>query len=197
MKHTTLMALSCVAASAMLSGCASTNSIEPRLDERTGLTWTALGAPVAMAHQARNISTSTRDYLYVGPIEMNERGTRQEYLWLGLASTVPQAFSDELASAPQALLLEVDDFAFELPLSEWREPAPYDTAATVMQAATARISLDQIGLIAGADHVSVELLLEDGSSVRYDHWNGSWVDWVEFRDAVDPLAGAARSVARN
>ena len=185
------------AALLLLNACASTQSLEPRLDEMTGVTWTTLSEPVAMAHSTPQLSTAARDYLYVGPIEMNERGTREEFLWFGLATTVPGALSDDLASIPQSLVLEVDGLAFELPVSEWDEAVPYETPATVTHSVTARVSLDQIGLIAGAQRVRVELHNEDGSSVAYEHWNGEWIDWVAFRDAMDPAAALTRAVARN
>ena len=185
------------AAVVALSGCASTQSLAPRFDERTGVTWTALSEPVAMAHAKPQHSTAARDYLYVGPLEMNERGTRQEYLWFGLATTVPNAFSADLPSLPNSLLLEIDSLVFELPIVAWNEASPYETPATVTHSMTARVSLDQIGLIAGAEDVRVELHNDDGSKTAYAHWDGAWIDWVEFRDAVDPNAGLVRSVARN
>lgn len=185
------------AAIVVLSGCAATQSVEPRFDDSTGVTWTTLTEPVALAHTNRQLSTASRDYLYVGPIEMNERGTREDFLWFGLATTVPDVFSADLASMPESLVLEVDGLTFELPVVEWDEPLPYETPATVTQSIAARVSLDQIGLIAGAENVSVELLNEDGSTVAYQHWNGEWIDWVEFRDAMDPAAALTRSVARN
>jgi hypothetical protein len=185
------------AALLLLNACASTQSLEPRLDEMTGVTWTTLSEPVAMAHATPQLSTAARDYLYVGPIEMNERGTREEFLWFGLATTVPGTLSEDIASMPRSLILEVDGLAFELPVSEWEEPVPYETPATVTHSVTARVSLDQIGLIAGASHVSIELHNADGSSAAYEHWNGEWIDWVAFRDAMDPDAALTRSVARN
>lgn len=181
----------------LMSACASTQSLQPHLDEQTGVTWTTLSEPVAMAHATPQLSTAARDYLYVGPMEMNERGTREEFLWFGLATTVPGVFSADLASAPESLVLDVDGLTFELPVVQWNDPVPYETPATVTHSVTARVSLDQIGLIAGADYVSVELHNEDGSSVEYEHWNGAWIDWVDFRDAMDPGAALTRSVARN
>jgi hypothetical protein len=185
------------AAMILLGACASTQSLAPRFDERTGVTWTALNEPVAMAHANRQLSTAARDYVYIGPIEMNERGTREEFLWLGLASTVPDVFTQDLASLPESLILDVDGLVFELPVAQWNDASPYETPATVTHSVLARVSLDQIGLIAGAARVSIELHNEDGSSVEYEHWNGEWIDWVEFRDAVDPAAAMTRSVARN
>lgn len=185
------------AAMLVLNACATSQSLEPRFDDQTGVTWTTLSEPVAMAHANPQLSTAARDYLYVGPIEMNERGTREDFLWFGLATTVPDVFTADLASMPESLVLQVDGLNFEIPVVQWDEPAPYETPATVTHSVTARISLDQIGLIAGAEHVSVELHHEDGSSVAYEHWNGEWIDWVEFRDAMDPGAALTRSVARN
>lgn len=193
----TVKTATAAAAVLILSGCAATQSLEPRFDNSTGVTWTTLSDPIALAHANPQLSTAARDYLYVGPIEMNERGTREDFLWFGLATTVPDVFSADFASMPKSLVLEVDGLTFELPVLEWEEPLPYETPATVTHSVAARVSLDQIGLIAGAQDVSVELLHEDGSTVAYEHWNGAWIDWVDFRDAMDPAAALTRSVARN
>lgn len=193
----TVKTATAAAAVLILGGCAATQSLEPRFDNSTGVTWTTLSDPIALAHANPQLSTAARDYLYVGPIEMNERGTREDFLWFGLATTVPDVFSADFASMPKSLVLEVDGLTFELPVLEWEEPLPYETPATVTHSVAARVSLDQIGLIAGAQDVSVELLHEDGSTVAYEHWNGAWIDWVDFRDAMDPAAALTRSVARN
>ena len=195
MKHTVIGALG--AATLVLGACTSTQSLSPRFDEATGVTWTALNKPIALAHATPELSTAARDYLYVGPLEMNERGTRAQFLWFGLATTVPNAFADDLPSLPESLLIDIDGLVFELPVEAWDEPAPYETPATVTHSVTSRVSLDQIGLIAGSRDVRVELHNTDGTRVTYDHWNGAWIDWVEFRDAVDPDAGLTRSLARN
>lgn len=185
------------AAPALLGACSTAPSLEPSFDERTGVTWTALNEPIAMAHAVPHLTTAARDYLYVGPLERNEQGTREEFLWLGLATTAPRTFASDLPSLPDSLYLDVDGLMFELPLEEWEEPLPYDTPATVTHSVTARVSLDQLGLMVGAQDVTIELHLEDGTRVRYDHWSGEWIDWAEFYDAVVPDAAVARSVARN
>lgn len=180
----------------VLCACTTTPSLEPSFDERTGVTWTALNEPIAMAHALPHLTTAARDYLYVGPLERNEQGTREEFLWLGLATTAPRTFAADLPVLPESLYLDVDGQVFELPVEVWEDPLPYDTPATVTHSVTARISLDQLGLIAGAQSVSIELRLGDDSRVMYDHWSGDWIDWAEFYEAVEPGTGLARSVAR-
>jgi len=194
MKFTTIAALT---GSLALCGCTTTPSVVPGFDERTGVTWTALNEPIAMAHAVPHVTTAAREYLYVGPLQRNEQGAREEFLWLGFATTAPRLFAADVPSLPDSLLLDVDGLMFELPVEVWEEPVPYDTAATVTHSVTARVSLDQLGLIAGAQSVGIELHHEDGTSVEYDLWSGDWIDWSAFYNAVEPGSEFARSVARN
>lgn len=180
----------------IVSACASTDPIEPTLDERTGVTWFALPKPVAMAHGMPGISTSARKYMYVGPVEMNRMGTRQDYLWLGMGTTLDETVGQG-KSEPSVLLLEVDGTPFELPLSEWDTAVPYVAAAPITRSLKARVTLDQIVRIAGATKVRALMVMQDGTTEPYEHWNGMWSAWTEFRNAVDPFGAMSGPVVRN
>lgn len=180
----------------IVSGCASTDQVEPTLDERTGITWFALPKPVAMAHGTPAISTSARKYMYVGPVEMNRMGTRQDYLWLGMGTTLDEAATTG-ASDPSVLLLEVDGTPFELPLSDWDTAVPYVAAAPITRSLKARVTLDQIVRIAGAESVRALMVMQDGTTEPYEHWNGMWSTWTEFRNAVDPFGAMSGPLVRN
>jgi hypothetical protein len=172
-----------------LIACSSIEPIGTTLDTSTGLTWSSLRTPVTMARRAPEISTAARDYLYMGPVEMNERGARRAYLWLGVATTLDGKLrSLGEAGTPQRMLLEADELAFELPVAAWQGAAPYDAAAPVAQALRARISLDQIVHVAQAERVRATLVMADGSTTAFDYWGGSWQSWLRFSAAVDPLA---------
>jgi hypothetical protein len=180
----------------LLGACANMDPIETAFDEHTGLTWSSLRTPVTLARRAPEISTAARNYMYVGPIEMNERGARMAYLWLGVATTIDGTYQPQDASiVPQRLLLEVDDLAFELPVTAWSGSPPYETPAPVIQSLRARISLDQIVHVAHAEQVRATLVMANGTTVAYEYWGGPWDSWLEFRDAVDPLAGTHTTLA--
>jgi hypothetical protein len=190
----TVLPLAC--SLAVLCGCASTTSVEPTLDERTGITWFALPEPIAMAHDTRAISTSARKYMYLGPVEMNVMGKRQDYLWLGMGSTLESVIlADD--TQPNVLLLEVDGIPFELPLSEWDAATPYAAPAPITRSMKARVTLDQIVRIASASDVRAMMVMPDGKAEPYEHWNGVWSAWTDFRNAVDPFGAISGSVVSN
>ena len=58
------------------------------LDPLTGVTVTALAQPLILAHAEPGLSNSLRDYLYVGPVEVNQMGKRSYYLWISPFSTL-------------------------------------------------------------------------------------------------------------
>lgn len=196
MIHRIRTVLPLVCAAGIVSGCASTKSIEPTLDERTGITWFALPEPIAMAHGTPAISTSARKYMYLGPVEMNVMGKRQDYLWLGMGSTLESVI---LAgdSEPNVLLLEVDGIPFELPLTQWDAAVPYAAPAPITRSLKARVTLDQIVRIAAASDVRALMVMPDGKSEPYEHWNGVWSAWTDFRNAVDPFGAISGSVVSN
>ena len=181
----------------LVSGCASTDPIEPTLDQRTGISWFALSEPIAMAHGMPAVSTAARKYMYVGPVEMNRMGTRQDYLWLGMGSTLERVRVDAEQGVPAVLLLDVDGTPFELSLSDWDAEIPYAAPAPITRSLKARVTLDQIVKIAGAKHVQALMVMEDGKTESYEHWNGVWAAWTEFRTAVDPFGAMSGPVVRN
>ena len=191
----TILRLICLAG--VISGCASTETVEPMLDERTGITWFALGEPIAMAHGTPNLSTAARKYMYVRPVEMNNMGTRQDFLWLGMGTTLDSVLVDGDDDVPRVLLLEVDGTPFELPVSQWDTAMPYAAPAPLTRSLKARVTLDQIVKISGAETVRALIVMEDGTTEPYEHWNGLWSAWTEFRDAVDPFGAMSSRVVRN
>lgn len=81
-----------ILAGALVSACANSNrgteDTREYLDPLTGVTITALAQPLILAHAEPRISNTLRDYLYVGPVEVNEMGKRTYYLWIGPFSTL-------------------------------------------------------------------------------------------------------------
>lgn len=181
---------------ALVCGCARIDRVESTLDMRTGITWSALEQPVAMAHDMPALSTAARKYMYLGPVEMNDMGARQNFLWLGMGATLERVIIDG-DPVPQALLLEVDGTPFELPLTEWDSDIPYSAPAPIRRSLKARVTLDQIVRIASATSVRAVVVLPDGSTEPYEHWNGMWSGWTEFRDAVDPFGATSGPLVRN
>ena len=83
-------------ASLLLAGLAtacgsSTPLLEESLDYGTGITFTRATAPIVLYHDNSGHAAYARDYVYVGPIEVNRMGSYSYYLWLGIWSTLDDA----------------------------------------------------------------------------------------------------------
>ena len=81
---------------ALLAGCAGVNqTLPPRIDDVTGETIVTLRKPVVLARQVPHLSTKARDYVYLGPVEIDRMGAQEFFLWVGMASTVDPAYTED------------------------------------------------------------------------------------------------------
>ena len=127
-----------------------------------------------------------QDYAYIGPVRVNHMGKLDNYLWIGLASTVDRAFINARQTQTTALALLIDGQPMLLELDEWGallDASPYDTAAPVYATYGARASLDQIERIAAATIVEALFVTQGGRIERYRAWQGDWATWTLFVDA--------------
>lgn len=92
--------LACLAATLVIAACSSGPLVADRLDELTGVTVTHATRPVVLYRDRSAQAAFARDFVYLGPIEVNNMGRRQYYLWLGAWTT-----TDSLESAT-----EIGDF---------------------------------------------------------------------------------------
>jgi hypothetical protein len=130
------------------------SAVVEQLDERAGMTLARSRTPLVFARTEPRYSRSARDYLYVGPLEINRQGVREYYLWVGVASTLDRGFIAPDAELPQALYATVDGEPMELPLKPLADlvrrtnPAPiYGTAVPVRMELAARVTLQQLALL--------------------------------------------------
>ena len=185
-------------ASAILAGCTSAPNREVRFDQESGLTWASMDEAIVLARSAPQYTVAARDYIYIGPVETNQLGERQHYLWLGTASTVDRELRGNSAPDTETLLLMIDGTPVAFALSIWQaefQTTPYDAQVPIADSWGARVSLDQIRQIAQADSVEVHLVSEAGVTARYELWHGDWLNWVEFSERVGEGL-EARALAR-
>ena len=193
-KHAALVLVSAVLLS--LAGCASRGPLRSQLDE-TGRTWVSVEAPVALSRPAPRFSRAARDYLYLGPVEANQGGTRRHYLWVGLGTTVDRRWPWAAPPEAQTLLLVLDGTPLTLPLEPWDKPAGaelYRPAAPTYAVRRASVSLDELARIAAATSVEAQVVRRDGAADTYELWGGSWSDWSAFiaGTTATPRLGARR-----
>ena len=71
-----------------LAGCAGPDSLAlERMDPLTGVTVTRAPAPMVMYRNLSGQSAFGREYVYVGPVQVNKMGRREHFLWLGIWRT--------------------------------------------------------------------------------------------------------------
>ena len=172
-------------ASMLMAGCASKSPLmSERLDERTGVTITALDLPVTLAREAPDLAYSSRDYAFVGPVEFNRMGQRSYYLWIGMASTVDRSRTREAPPAPVALSILAAGVPLVVELEKWddgRGQTLYQTNLPVYATYRAAVSLDIIKLLANADTLRIGL---EGAaeSWHYSTWSGTSQEWLALAD---------------
>ena len=183
---------------ALFIGCASDPPLlDSSLDGATGWTLVTTEDPIVLARGTPRIAHSARDYVYLGPVEVNRMGLREHYLWVAMVSTVDRAPIGETPITPQSLTVLADDTPMELTLTPWGEELPtpaYETAAPPYAVMRARVSLHQVERIAQAGSVAVFLTGEDDYPLRYRVWQGRWPQWGRFA-AAPAASGQDRAVA--
>lgn len=193
-------ALAPVAAfAACLTGCfgAVGPVVNEQFDRSTGITVTTSDAPMVFARTESQYSRSARDYIYLGPVETNRQGTRDYYLWVGVATTLDRGYLAPEAERRSALYIDVQGEPMILDLKPWSERAPgldavnlYSTAVDVGDHLAARVSLHQLAVIASESLESVRVEDTAGALRRYRRWSDeqSWHGF--FRETL-----ASESVA--
>ena len=186
MKQRTLLWMM-LAVIGLSGGCGSREPFRSTLDEQ-GLTWVSPHKAITLARPAPRFSAAARDYIYIAPVETNSMGTREHYLWIGLASTVDRAQRSLTPDAAVDLVLLLDGLPVELPLSVWGEGVSaslYDPPAPIHQVRQTRISLDQLQRIAQAESVELQIVTDTGNTTRYELWDGAWSDWSAFLGGIE------------
>ena len=85
----------------IVTGCAGQSDrheVYQYLDESTGVTVTTLSAPLAFFKDEPMLAANARDYVYIGPAELNRTGKRETVLWVSsqierLSGISPEVFT--------------------------------------------------------------------------------------------------------
>jgi hypothetical protein len=172
-----------IAAVLAITGCAGTREDDPArqyLDEVTGITVTAVEEPAVFYHDAPRLAVHARDYLYVGPVEMNRMGKLSYYLWMAEWSTIDRLPGKDAGEKVfTGAVVFLDGVPMELQdgmqasqrygVPETPYSVPVETGRTVYM----RVSRAQLTKIAGADTVTVGLSDATGKTRSYKLWSGT------------------------
>lgn len=170
----------------LLAACAGGGGVVERLNERSALFVVTEPDLLAFARTDARLSRSARDYVYLGPVEIDERGTRTHYLWLGIASTIDRNYLRSSAWTPAMLYVELAGTPVEFELRTAEEVLPelsgmelYEPAVALQAALLARTTADQLRLLSSAGLPSIRVVDADGDSREYLLWHGEQ-PWPAF-----------------
>jgi hypothetical protein len=146
----------------LLHACATTaDSVNDALDPATGVTVTYSNTPMVLYRENPGQAAYARNYVHLGPIEVNKSGTYRYYLWLGIWNTLQVNTISEQQDDFESIVLFADGEPLLLDVIGWT-PAAIETSTPVYAkpVATAldayyRVTADQIRLIADARDLSL------------------------------------------
>ena len=144
------------------AGCVSTTTlVEERLDLGTGVTVTHTTAPIVLYRDNSAYAAHARDYVYLGPVEINRMGEYSYFLWLGIWSTVSDADRSYQRDGFESITLFADGEPLQLELVGWTlesigasEPVYVKPVASAADAYY-RVTIDQIRLLANAREIEL------------------------------------------
>jgi hypothetical protein len=165
-----------ILAAALAACSASTPVIQETLDPGSGVTVLRSTAPMIFFRDNSSYAAHARDYIYVGPIEVNRMGARSHYLWLGIWSTIRDdgRLADYRVGFDNVILF-VDGEPFPLELAGWTldsigvtEPVYVKPVASAADAYY-HVTLDQLRLLAVAQRI--ELRVGTARPRHYELWD--------------------------
>lgn len=160
----------------LMAGCASpTSGIREKLDPLTAVTVTFTGTPLIMYRENPGQAAFARNYIHLGPIQVNRSGSYQYYLWLGVWDTMQTADSAERMDGLESIIIFADGEPLSLEVSGWTpdaigtsEPVYLKPVASSVDAYY-RVTADQIRLIAEAS--DIRLRTSGASSREFGLWD--------------------------
>ena len=179
-------------AAATLCGCGATPpAVNDTLDPLTGVTITSSSTPLVMYRDEPSRAAYARNFLHVGPLQINRMGDHQYFLWVGIWSTMRTPDVTASQSGFDSIILFVDGEPLPLDASGWT-PAAIGTSEHVYVKPVAstldvyyRVTTDQIRFIAEGSDIRLQTT---GSSPR------NFELWDEQTSAKEALRAFFREV---
>ena len=152
----------------LLTGCAGQPAVKPveSLDERTGITVTALKEAIELLPSAQFVAVHKgATFGYMGPVEWNRSGEFSYGLWVHIASGNGAQAAD--IHAPQALTLMLDDGPVALSVIEASKLGrePYQQVASWGQTAYFDLTVETLRRMAASRKLELDIPAADGSSI--------------------------------
>jgi hypothetical protein len=181
-----LAACAWAAAGAAEDWVQSGDVLRQTLDERTALVLTGLNVPMVLYRENPHLAANAREYVQVGPLEVNRQGELRYYVWMGIWSTFDRGPAAGVERRFEHVYLFADEEPMELTVTSWGLSdhgadvhfynKPVATGVDAFYAVTA----DQLRRIGTAREVY--LIAGPESRQRYDTWEWNPAALTAFAD---------------
>ena len=160
----------------LIVGCAGPDSLAlERMDPLTGVTVTRAPKPMVMYRNLSGQSAFGREYVYVGPVQVNKMGQRNHFLWLGIWRTADASNPAQTIDDFETIVIYADGEPLSLEAAGWTPGAVgLSESAYVKPVASAvdgyyAVTIDQMRLIAESN--DLELRAGSMQPQRYVPWD--------------------------
>jgi len=160
----------------LLSGCGqSSEFVREKLDPETVATVTYASSPLIFYNDNSAYAAHARDFVYVGPVRVNNMGSNRYFLWFGIWGTIPSAPPTAERDGFESITLFADGEPLQLELAGWTAGAIGASGSVyvkpVASAADAyyEVTVDQIRLL--AESRDVRLRTSGPVSASYELWD--------------------------
>ena len=147
----------------LLSACAGNDArTVGKLDSVTGVTITYSEAPMVFYRDNSGKAAHARNFVHLGPLEINRMGEFRYFLWLGIWNTLQDVDSGDARDGFESIVIFADGEPLSLDLSGWTattigasEPVyikPVSSAADAYY----EVTIDHLRVIAGATDLRIQ-----------------------------------------
>lgn len=106
------------------NGCSSNAGLVARkMDPRTSVTITYIQSPMIFYRDVSGRAAFARDYIYLGPIEINRSGNYKYFLWLGIWNILADAKDATSRDGFESIVVFADGEPLLLEVTGWTEQA--------------------------------------------------------------------------
>ena len=175
----------------VLTACASAPGVQEFLDPESSVTVSYSDTPLILYQDRSGRAAFSRDYVNIGPIQVNQMGRDRYYLWLGVWSTVEIKYDDRRLNGFELVTVYADGEPMLLNLAGWTPGAVgatrsfYSKPVSSAQEAYYEVSIDQIRMLGEATEIRVQTTGE--SSESYEMWEKSESATRGFREFLSAV----------
>ncbi len=161
----------------LLAACSSAPVVQEFFDSESSVIVNYSDTPIVFYVDRSGRAAFARDFVNVGPIQVNRMGEHRYYLWLGIWTTIDTVSDGRRRAEFELVTVYADGEPILLDLAGWTTDAIGATrpiySKPVSSAAEAyyELTIDQIRLMAAASEIRIQTSGE--SSASYELWDSS------------------------